>query len=85
MVLHHPDLPAGGEPAGYRAPGAWLGDLLEWGNPIAPFVAAVRELLYAGAAPSLGHFAYLGVAGLGALALGTLLFRRLGRELAVVL
>jgi len=64
---------------------AWLGDILEWGNPVAPFVAAVRELLYAGAAPSLGHFAYLAVAGLGALALGTLLFRRLGPELAVVL
>jgi len=63
----------------------WLADLLEWGNPIAPFVSAVRELLYAGAAPSLGHFAYLLVAGLGALGLGWLCFRRLGRELAVVL
>jgi len=63
----------------------WLGDLLEWGNPVAPFVSAVRELLYAGAAPSLGHLAYLTVAGLGALALGMLCFRRLGRELAVVL
>ena len=63
----------------------WLGDLLEWGNPVAPFVSAVRELLYAGAAPSLGHFAYLTVAGLGALALGVVCFRRLGRELAVVL
>jgi len=63
----------------------WLGDLLEWGNPVAPFVSAVRELLYAGAAPSLGTFAYLVAAGLGALALGTLLFRRLGPELAVVL
>jgi ABC-type polysaccharide/polyol phosphate export permease len=63
----------------------WLGDLLEWGNPVAPFVSAVRELLYAGAAPSLGHLGYLAAAGLGALALGALLFRRLGRELAVVL
>ncbi len=63
----------------------WLGDLLEWGNPVAPFVSAVRELLYAGAAPSLGMLVYLSVAGLGALALGTVLFRRLGPELAVVL
>jgi ABC-type polysaccharide/polyol phosphate export permease len=63
----------------------WLGDLLEWGNPVAPFVSAVRELLYAGAAPSLGMLVYLTVAGLGALALGWLLFRRLGPELAVVL
>ena len=63
----------------------WLGDLLEWGNPMAPFVSAVRELLYAGAAPSLGMVVYLTVAGLGALGLGWLLFRKLGPELAVVL
>jgi homopolymeric O-antigen transport system permease protein len=63
----------------------WLADLLEWGNPVAPFVSAVRELLYAGAAPSLGTFLYLVGAGLGALALGWALFRRLGPELAVVL
>jgi len=63
----------------------WLGNLIEWANPVAPFVSAVRELLYAGAAPSLGHLAYLTAVGLGALALGVLLFRRLGRELAVVL
>jgi ABC-type polysaccharide/polyol phosphate export permease len=52
---------------------------------VAPFVSAVRELLYAGTAPSLGHFAYLVVVGFGALGLGALCFRRLGRELAVVL
>lgn len=63
----------------------WLADLLEWGNPVAPFVSAVRELLYAGTAPSLGHFAYLVAVGLGSLGLGALCFRRLGRELAVVL
>lgn len=63
----------------------WLGDLLEWANPIAPFVDAVREALYAGTAPSLAHLGYLAAAGLGALALGTLLFRRMGRDLAVIL
>jgi lipopolysaccharide transport system permease protein len=63
----------------------WLADLLEWGNPVAPFVSAVRELLYAGAAPSLGMLVYLSVAGLGALLLGWALFRKLGPELAVVL
>jgi lipopolysaccharide transport system permease protein len=63
----------------------WLADLLEWGNPVAPFVSAVRELLYAGAAPSLGMLVYLSVAGLGALLLGWALFKKLGPELAVVL
>ena len=63
----------------------WLADLLEWGNPVAPFVSAVRELLYAGAAPSLGMLVYLTVAGLGALLLGWVLFKKLGPELAVVL
>jgi ABC-type polysaccharide/polyol phosphate export permease len=64
---------------------AWVGDLLEWANPVAPFVDAVRELLYAGAAPGLGHMAYLVGVGLGALALGHLIFRRMERDLAVVL
>ena len=63
----------------------WLADLLEWGNPVAPFVSAVRELLYAGAAPSLGMLVYLSMAGLGALLLGWVLFKKLGPELAVVL
>jgi ABC-type polysaccharide/polyol phosphate export permease len=62
----------------------WLSDLIEWGNPIAPFVDAVRELLYAGAAPSLGHLGYLAAVGLGALALGLLVFRRMERDLAVI-
>jgi ABC-type polysaccharide/polyol phosphate export permease len=63
----------------------WLGDLLQWANPIAPFVDAVRELLYAGSAPSVGELLYLAGAGAIALGLGVLAFRKLGRDLAVVL
>ncbi len=63
----------------------WLGDLLEWANPVAPFVDAVRELLYSGAAPSVGQLLYLVVAAAVALTLGVLVFRRMGRDLAVVL
>jgi ABC-type polysaccharide/polyol phosphate export permease len=48
-------------------------------------VTAVRDVLYAGTAPSLGNLAYLLGAGAGALALGVYLFRRLGRDLAVIL
>jgi ABC-type polysaccharide/polyol phosphate export permease len=63
----------------------WLGDLLEWGNPVAPFVDSVREIVYAGAWPGAGQLAYLVAAGLGALALGVLVFRRMERDLAVIL
>ena len=63
----------------------WLGNLLEWGNPVAPYIDAVREVLYSGAAPSLGHLAYLLVVGVGALTAGVLLFRRMSRDLAVIL
>jgi ABC-type polysaccharide/polyol phosphate export permease len=63
----------------------WLGDLLQWANPVAPFVDATRELLYAGAAPSIGELLYMAGVGALALAVGVLAFRRLGRDLAVVL
>jgi ABC-type polysaccharide/polyol phosphate export permease len=63
----------------------WVGDVMEWGNPVAPFVDAVREILYAGVAPSAGHLLYLVAAGTVALALGVLAFRRMQRDLAVVL
>ena len=62
-----------------------LGDALEWGNPIAPFVEAVRDVLFAGTVPTLGHLGYMAAIGLGALAIGIGLFRRMERELAVVL
>lgn len=58
--------------------------VLEWLNPVAPFIVALRDVLYAGRSPSLAVWAYLVVAALVALALGRLLFARLERELAVV-
>ena len=64
---------------------AWVGDVLRWGNPIAPFIEAARDVLYAGAAPPAGVLLYVLVAGLAGLALGMLLFRRLQRDLAVIL
>ena len=62
-----------------------IGDLLEWGNPVAPFVDSVRTILWAGEAPDLAHLAYVAAAGLIALALGAVVFRRMERDLAVVL
>jgi ABC-type polysaccharide/polyol phosphate export permease len=63
----------------------WVGDLLEWANPIAPFVEAARDVLFSGEVPAAGHLLYLAVAGGGALLLGVALFRRMERDLAVVL
>ncbi len=62
----------------------WLGDLLRWGNPVAPFIEAVRDVLYDGAVPSAGTLGYVAVAALVALVAGRLVFRRLEGELAVV-
>jgi ABC-type polysaccharide/polyol phosphate export permease len=63
----------------------WLGDLLRWGNPIAPFIEAVRDVLYDGVVPGAGTVLYMAVATVLALLAGRALFRRLEGELAVVL
>src|SRR5205085_7051825 len=62
----------------------WLVDLLKWANPVAPFVDALREIVYAGHAPAAGELAYVVGVGVGALLLGVLAFRRLERDLAVI-
>jgi ABC-type polysaccharide/polyol phosphate export permease len=64
---------------------AWAEPLLRWGNPVAPFIEAVRSVLYDGRAPAGTTLAYVLIAAGLALAAGVLLFRRLDRELAVVL
>jgi ABC-type polysaccharide/polyol phosphate export permease len=62
----------------------WLADVLEWANPVAPFVDSVRQIVYAGAAPTAGQMAYVVGVGLVALALGVFAFRRMERDLAVI-
>jgi ABC-type polysaccharide/polyol phosphate export permease len=57
---------------------------LEWLNPVAPFIIAVRDVLYGGEVPGLDVLAYCVVAGGAAVVLGRALFRRLEPELAVV-
>jgi len=59
-------------------------DVLLWANPIAPFVDSLREIVYAGTAPSGGELAYVCGVGLAALALGVFAFRKLERDLAVI-
>jgi ABC-type polysaccharide/polyol phosphate export permease len=57
---------------------------LRWANPVAPFIEAIRDVVYGGAWPAAGTIAYvLGAAAL-ALGAGLALFRRLAAELAVV-
>ena len=62
----------------------WVGDLLQWANPVAPFIEAVRDVLFLGATPSTATLLYLVGAGVGALALGLIVFRRMERDLAVI-
>jgi ABC-type polysaccharide/polyol phosphate export permease len=61
-----------------------LGTLLNWVNPIAPFIGAFRSILYYGTAPSLGLIVYVVAAAALALVGGSAVFRRLEGELAVV-
>jgi homopolymeric O-antigen transport system permease protein len=63
----------------------WAEALLRWANPVAPFVEAVRDVVYAGAVPAGATLLYVAAASALALAGGWALFRRLERELAVVL
>jgi lipopolysaccharide transport system permease protein len=62
----------------------WAKDLLTWVNPIAPFIVAIRDVIYGGAWPDLPTTLYVGGAALLFLAGGLMLFRALERELAVV-
>jgi ABC-type polysaccharide/polyol phosphate export permease len=63
----------------------WAGHLLEWLNPVAPFIEAARSILYDGRVPQLDVLGYVVAAGVLALAAGTALFRRMDAELAVIL
>jgi lipopolysaccharide transport system permease protein len=57
---------------------------MEWINPIAPFIEAIRSVVYDGQAPSLTALAYLVAAAALALLAGRALFNRLQAELAVI-
>jgi len=71
-----------------RLPGVadneWARILLTWVNPVAPFIDATRSVLYEGATPTWKTLVYVALAAGLALACGHLLFRRMQRELAVV-
>jgi ABC-type polysaccharide/polyol phosphate export permease len=62
----------------------WVADLLQWANPVAPCVDSLRQIVYGGAAPSMGQLVYVVGVGVGFLLLGALAFRRMERDLAVI-
>ena len=62
----------------------WARIVLRWVNPVAPFIDGTRSVLYDGVAPSAATLAYLVLAAGLTILCGQLLFRRMERELAVV-
>jgi ABC-type polysaccharide/polyol phosphate export permease len=62
----------------------WVADLLQWANPVAPSIDSLRQIVYAGAAPSAGQLAYVVGVGVAFLFAGALAFRRMERDLAVI-
>jgi lipopolysaccharide transport system permease protein len=59
--------------------------VLRWGNPLAPPIAAVRDALWSGHAPRLAEVVYLVVATTLALGLGAFVFSRVDDRIAVEL
>ena len=63
----------------------WVKDVLHYGNPVSPFVLAIRDPLFYGRWPSPGDVVYAVIAAGVMLALGVGVFRRLEPEMAVAL
>jgi lipopolysaccharide transport system permease protein len=59
-----------------------LVDLIHYGNPLAPFVLAIRDPLFFGRFPQAGDVAYVIVAALVALVVAAAVFRRVDDQLA---
>jgi ABC-type polysaccharide/polyol phosphate export permease len=59
-----------------------LVDLIHYGNPLAPFVLAIRDPLFFGRLPQAGDVAYVIVAAVVALVVAAAIFRRVDDQLA---
>jgi homopolymeric O-antigen transport system permease protein len=62
-----------------------VADALYYGNPVAPFVEAIRDPLFFGQLPAVGDVVYLLVAAAAALVIAGLVFRRVDDQLAAQL
>jgi ABC-type polysaccharide/polyol phosphate export permease len=60
-------------------------DVLRWGNPVAPPIAAVRQAIWSGQTPRTAEVVYLVVAAIVSLALGALVFAKVDDRIAVEL
>jgi ABC-type polysaccharide/polyol phosphate export permease len=63
----------------------WVGTLLNWVNPVAPFIEGLRAIIWGGASPGGGRIIYVLAAAAVSVLLGRLVFTRMQGELAVVL
>jgi lipopolysaccharide transport system permease protein len=63
----------------------WAVDLLHYGNPVAPIILAIQDVLFWGEWPAGGDVLYAAVAGIVVLWAGWAAFRRLEPEMAVEL
>ena len=61
-----------------------VAQLLDWINPVAPFIDLMRGILWGGGGVTWGRVLYVAAAAAIALTLGSVVFRRLEGELAVV-
>jgi ABC-type polysaccharide/polyol phosphate export permease len=62
-----------------------LADVIYYGNPVAPIVSAIRDPLFFGVLPKLGDVVYAFGVALAALAVASLVFRRIDDQLAAQL
>jgi lipopolysaccharide transport system permease protein len=62
-----------------------VADALYYGNPVAPFVEAIRDPLFFGQLPAVGDLVYLLVAAALALVIAAMVFRRVDDQLAAQL
>jgi lipopolysaccharide transport system permease protein len=63
----------------------WIGTILNWVNPVAPFIEGLRAIIYSGAQPGFGRIIYVLAIAAVSFTLGRWLFARMQGELAVVL
>jgi lipopolysaccharide transport system permease protein len=63
----------------------WVADLIYYVNFVTPFVEAIRDPIFFGEWPDLGDVAYSVIVGVGALALGVVVARRIDDQVAATL
>jgi ABC-type polysaccharide/polyol phosphate export permease len=58
-------------------------DVIHWGNPLAPAIQALRDVLFYGRLPHVADVVYVSIAAVAALALGAFVFTRVDDQIAV--